>query len=189
MQRGQAEALFPLIEEVLEAAGWRWDMLDAIGVGVGPGNFTGIRISVAAARGLRLSLRIPVFGFSTFTVAATDETGPDRLLLSLPAPRDMAYVQVFDGLVAREDPCLIDPSAPPRDLGADRVVGFRGAEIGAALGIPGADEVFPPKPAVLAELTEEAYLTADADPPRPAPLYIRPPDAAPSRVVPPVILP
>ena len=189
MKRGQAEALFPLIEEVLAAAGWRWNMLDAIGVGVGPGNFTGIRISVAAARGLRLSLGIPLFGFSAFAVAANDETGSDRLLLSLPAPRDMAYVQMFDGQIARGDPRHIDPAAPPSDLRVDRVVGFRGTEIAAALGTPGVDEVFPPKPEVLAELTEEAYLTALTDPPRPAPLYVRPPDAAPSRITPPVVLP
>ena len=39
---------------------------EALAVGIGPGNFTGIRIAVSAARGLGLSLGIPVFGVSSF---------------------------------------------------------------------------------------------------------------------------
>ncbi|MEO0991117.1 MAG: tRNA (adenosine(37)-N6)-threonylcarbamoyltransferase complex dimerization subunit type 1 TsaB, partial [Pseudomonadota bacterium] len=66
MARGQAERLIPLLEETLSAEGLTWKDLDAIGVGVGPGNFTGIRISVSAARGLALGLAIPAFGVSTF---------------------------------------------------------------------------------------------------------------------------
>ncbi len=50
MKRGQAERLFPMLEEVLREGGVVWGELDAIGVGVGPGNFTGIRIAVSAAR-------------------------------------------------------------------------------------------------------------------------------------------
>jgi tRNA threonylcarbamoyl adenosine modification protein YeaZ len=55
MARGQAEQLFPMIEQTLDAAGIALNAIDRIGVGIGPGNFTGIRISVAAARGLALS--------------------------------------------------------------------------------------------------------------------------------------
>ena len=50
MARGQAERLFPLLEALLSQAGVTWRDLSAIGVGTGPGNFTGIRIAVAAAR-------------------------------------------------------------------------------------------------------------------------------------------
>ena len=52
MAKGQAERLLPLLEGVLAEAGVSWHALDAIAVGTGPGNFTGIRLSVAAARGL-----------------------------------------------------------------------------------------------------------------------------------------
>ncbi|PJE34371.1 tRNA (adenosine(37)-N6)-threonylcarbamoyltransferase complex dimerization subunit type 1 TsaB, partial [Pseudooceanicola lipolyticus] len=54
MSRGQAERLLPLLEDMLDRAGLGWRDLDAIGVGTGPGNFTGIRIAVSAARGLAL---------------------------------------------------------------------------------------------------------------------------------------
>ena len=52
----------PLLEDVLAEAGIGWRDLAAIGVGTGPGNFTGVRISVAAARGLALGLGIPAIG-------------------------------------------------------------------------------------------------------------------------------
>ena len=58
MTKGQAERLFPLLAELLAEAGVDWRDLSVVGVGTGPGNFTGVRIAVAAARGLALSLRI-----------------------------------------------------------------------------------------------------------------------------------
>ena len=64
MAKGQAERLMPLLEEILTEAGRDWRALDRIGVGVGPGNFTGIRISVSAARGLALGLGVPAIGVS-----------------------------------------------------------------------------------------------------------------------------
>ena len=64
MVRGQAEHLMPLLQDVLTEAGKSWRDLDVLGVGTGPGNFTGIRIAVAAARGLALSLKIPAIGIT-----------------------------------------------------------------------------------------------------------------------------
>jgi tRNA threonylcarbamoyladenosine biosynthesis protein TsaB len=66
MARGQAERIILLLEELLEEGGVGWDALDAIGVGIGPGNFTGIRISVSAARGLALGLGRPGIGITRF---------------------------------------------------------------------------------------------------------------------------
>ncbi|TGN47811.1 tRNA (adenosine(37)-N6)-threonylcarbamoyltransferase complex dimerization subunit type 1 TsaB, partial [Paracoccus liaowanqingii] len=62
MAKGQAERLMPMLEELLVEAGLGWRDLDVIGVGTGPGNFTGIRVGVAAARGLAVALRIPAIG-------------------------------------------------------------------------------------------------------------------------------
>ena len=56
MARGQVEHLMPMLEEVLAEAGIAWADLDGIGVCTGPGNFTGTRISVSAARGLALGV-------------------------------------------------------------------------------------------------------------------------------------
>ena len=70
MERGQAERLLPMLEEMLAEAGADWRDLDGIGVVTGPGNFTGVRLAVAAARGLALALGIPAVGVSVFEALA-----------------------------------------------------------------------------------------------------------------------
>ena len=62
MAKGQAERLMPMLEELLAEAGIAWRIFAPLAVGTGPGNFTGVRISVAAARGLALGLGIPAIG-------------------------------------------------------------------------------------------------------------------------------
>jgi len=155
MGRGQAERLVPLLEEVLAGQGVGWRDLDRIGVGVGPGNFTGIRISVAAARGLALALDIPAIGISTFeAIRALGPAGTP----SVPAPRDMLHVE--------------RAGAGPALLPASEV----------------ADPALPPAPALLAQMIATLAGAAAADGPPPAPLYLRPADAAPARDAPPAIL-
>ena len=70
MQRGHAEALFPMIEEVLTDAGADMAALRRIGVCTGPGSFTGVRVGVSAARGLALGLGIPAVGISRLAAVA-----------------------------------------------------------------------------------------------------------------------
>ena len=93
MGRGQAERLMPLLEEVLAEAGIAWADLSFIGVGTGPGNFTGIRISVSAARGLALGLGIEARGVSTFDAIRAHHSAAEGLRPAVPAPRDQVYVQ------------------------------------------------------------------------------------------------
>ena len=88
MTRGQAERLVPLLEEILAETGLAWSDIDRIGVGVGPGNFTGIRISVATARGLALGLGAPAIGVTTFDAIASITPGDT----AVPAPRDQVYL-------------------------------------------------------------------------------------------------
>ena len=67
---GHAERLVPAIERVMAEADVVWSGLDALAVTNGPGSFTGIRTCVAAARGLALAARIPVFAMSTLEAFA-----------------------------------------------------------------------------------------------------------------------
>ena len=79
-----------MIEDMLTGQGLGWSDLDRIGVGVGPGNFSGIRISVSAARGLALSLGIPAIGITTFEATALTAL-PDHTV-AVPAPQDQVYI-------------------------------------------------------------------------------------------------
>lgn len=194
MQRGQAERLMPLLDELLAEAGGSLRDLDLIAVGIGPGNFTGIRISVSAARGLALALGIPAIGVSMFE-ALLDWDGPlaqPAELLSIEAPRGNAYVQHFRYGKPQSAPRLIDPADPPADLELPLnmiVRGFRAGEI--AKPFHAAFELIGPArvAAHMARIAEIRLRETGFDPAaRPAPLYVRPADAAPPSDPPPVIL-
>ena len=90
MPRGQAERLMSLLNELLEGASFDWSDIRKIGVCTGPGNFTGIRIAVSAARGLALGLEIPAIGISGFEATLLG-CGNEGLAL-LPANKGFYYV-------------------------------------------------------------------------------------------------
>ena len=93
MAKGQAERILVLCQEVLAQAGLSLNDQTAIAVGVGPGNFTGIRISVSAARGLALALGIPAVPVSTFEMLRDphDLDAQKTELVVVAAPRGAAY--------------------------------------------------------------------------------------------------
>jgi len=164
MGRGQAERLVPLLDELIKGAGLDWSDLTALAVGIGPGNFTGIRISVSTARGLALALDIPAIGISTFAAIRKTATLPH--LAAVPAPQDRVYIA----------PEGEDPSLVSMDEAHDR-------------GLPLA---LPPAPAdlvVAMARVARARLKNGATLHAPAPLYIRAADAAPARDAAPVMLP
>ena len=68
--RALAEQLVPMIDAVLADAAINYAGLDRMGVTIGPGTFTGMRIGVATARAIALSGQLPLIGLSTFEVMA-----------------------------------------------------------------------------------------------------------------------
>ncbi len=112
MAKGQAEHLMPMLEEMLNSEGIGWRDLDAVGVGIGPGNFTGIRIAVSAARGLALGLGKPAIGVNGFDARAFGEALP--YTATIPAPRDQSYVQQFHVEGASEPRQLVEPAQPQK---------------------------------------------------------------------------
>jgi tRNA threonylcarbamoyladenosine biosynthesis protein TsaB len=96
MATGQAERLFPALDELLGRCGVAYGDLTRIAVTTGPGSFTGLRIGLSAARGLGLALNIPVVGIpSLFALSLGAECNPVAVLLD--AKRGEAYVQTFSG--------------------------------------------------------------------------------------------
>ncbi len=186
MARGQAEHLMPMLENMLIAAGLNWRDLDAIGVGIGPGNFTGIRISVSAARGLALGLGKPAIGVSTLEAQTF---GLDGAVLScLDARGDRAYIQTFVPERDLPPPALVEMAAEafPCDFGdlTPRIVGPNAAKVAELTGYQMVQPTCPTIEAI-ARLAAARIGTAHG---RPAPLYIRSADAAPPKDPAPVLL-
>lgn len=177
METGQAERLMPLLAEMLAEAGLGYRDLRAIGVGTGPGNFTGVRIAVAAARGLALGLGVPAVGVTGFEAAALDL--PAGVLVAIDARRGTIWLG-GDGLAPRQ--AVLD-DWPAGFEGRD-VTGHRAAEIAALTGGRALPAAQPPAVAI----ARIAAARADRPCPRPAPLYLRAADAAPPADPPPVIL-
>jgi tRNA threonylcarbamoyladenosine biosynthesis protein TsaB len=102
--RHQAESLLPLIDRVLRDAGARIDDLAGIGLSIGPGSFTSLRIGVATVKGLVFGTKIPVFPVSTLqalaeaadaSVEENENSGPIVALLN--AQRGEVYGAAFAG--------------------------------------------------------------------------------------------
>ena len=70
MLRGHAEALMPLIRRVMDEAGTAFRNLDRVVVTTGPGSFTGLRVGIAAARGIALAISKQAVGLSTLSAYA-----------------------------------------------------------------------------------------------------------------------
>jgi tRNA threonylcarbamoyl adenosine modification protein YeaZ len=186
MARGHAEALMPMVARVMDAARLEFSDIDRIAVTIGPGSFTGVRVGIAAARGIALAAGKPAIGLTTlaaFTAPHVAAGFAGTVVPVIDARHGQVYMQVFSpgGRAAiaprlaplREAveaartraPALITGSAAdlvaaqwPADEPAPKVVAARAPEIGwvARLGAAAQEERAIPKP-----------------------LYLRPPDARP----------
>jgi tRNA threonylcarbamoyladenosine biosynthesis protein TsaB len=91
--RGSGDRLLALIERLLAEAGLGLTALDGIAAGVGPGAFTGVRITVAAAQGLAFGAGLPVVPISTLEALAMSRLGVnvDRVFACLDARMHEIY--------------------------------------------------------------------------------------------------
>ena len=91
-----SETLLPMIDTALRACGLTMEDIDLLGVTSGPGSFTGLRIGLAAVKGLafpRETLCAPV---STLEALAAAHTGCGTVLCALDARRAQVYSAAFD---------------------------------------------------------------------------------------------
>jgi len=178
MDQGQAEALMPLLEEVMHTAGLRYADLDRIAVTVGPGSFTGVRVGLAAARGLGLAAGKPLIGVTSTDVlaAAAPETGP--LAVTIDTKRGDFYAQLFgDDRQPLGDVAIVASAALAAWVGTDPiVVTGDGAKTVVALLGPQA-RLSSANPLPDAVLLARIAATRAPVPGGPLPVYARAPDA------------
>ena len=91
-----SEQMMPLLDSLLSHLELKMSDIDLIGVSVGPGSFTGIRIGVAAANAMAMALDIPVVGISSLeAMAYTAEETAYTIVSTFDAQRDRFYFNAY----------------------------------------------------------------------------------------------
>ena len=170
ISRGHAERLVPVIAE-LPGRG----RADRILVSLGPGSFTGVRIGLAAARGLGLAWNARVLGYPTLDLVAAmarDEVGAHPVTVCMNGGHGEYFLQNFGRDGAPLAPAQsLDPQAATAAALSDTIAGNRSAELAASLGAETrALDMLPDARKVM--LLDESRLLSEL-----APIYGRAPDA------------
>jgi tRNA threonylcarbamoyladenosine biosynthesis protein TsaB len=185
MTKGHQEQLAGMARDAVADAGGGFDALDRIGVTVGPGSFTGLRVGMAFAQGLGAALDRPVVGVSTLDALAASIEPAGLVAAVIDARRGQVYARLFrDGVALDEAEALSLETATDRILTAaagaiPTLVGSGALLLSETFPDQFSDVVMKPLPAPTPEAL--ARLTAAADPATalPRPLYLRAPDATP----------
>jgi len=162
----QSASLIPMIEEALVKSGTQYQDLSAIACTIGPGSFTGIRVGLAAARGIAFAAKIKTLGFTTLeTLAFAARVQSNPITAIINAGKGEVYYQHF-------------ASGPFKTVSEACLGKLESIENkGLVIGNVGVEKITFPRADALAELA--ATRAQFAHPP--APFYIRPPDAKPQQ--------
>lgn len=180
LRRGHAEALVPMMERVIAKLEGGWTAVSRIGVVVGPGSFTGLRVGIAAARAAALATKRPAVGVTTLAalvapVIAISEGSPVAAVI------DARHCNVFFQLFSSEGHPLCDPAVLAVSEAAARLaeqpvhlVGTGSPAVRAALSQLGVIIRSSDADAV-PDIVYVAKLAAAADPAKalPTPLYVK----------------
>lgn len=114
-----SETLLGMVQDALRRTRLTLDDIDCIGVNAGPGSFTGLRIGLAAVKGLALQRDIPCAGVSTLESLAQSCVLDGTVLCALDARRSEVYWAAFtvqNGTVTRLTPDAAQPAAALEDF-------------------------------------------------------------------------
>ena len=189
MARGHAEALMPMVASALAEAQVAAGDLDLIAATLGPGSFTGVRIAIAAARGLALATGAKLWGTDSLTVMAQTartaglETRGAPFAVAVDARRSMLYFALFDAEGRRRDgPSLVAPDDAPALLPGELTIAMGSGAVLLAEAARGRgrllDAALPDLEPDAASLALLAFAVTETLPTL-RPLYLRPPDAKP----------
>ena len=115
-----AESLIPSIDRLLDDQGVSRSMIERIGVNIGPGSFTGLRIGLATAKGLSQALGIPLVGIDGTVAIRSRLSEVQRVCVVLSNRRDLLYVRWFAGERPKDDACVVRRSELEAQLERER---------------------------------------------------------------------
>ena len=176
MARGHQERLAPMAQAVMADAGLGFDELERVGVTIGPGSFTGLRVGVAFAKGLSAALGVPLIGVGVLEALAA-EVGDGLVFAAVDARRDQLYLQGFDGgrsIMAPDGLEIGTAAARVAELAAGRTPVLVGSGAPLLAALAAAAQVLTPEGA---DARCVARLAAARAPAPVRPLYLRAPDA------------
>ncbi len=183
MPRGQAEALLPMLERLRTGAGLAYASFDRLAVSIGPGSFAGIRVGLAAARGLALALNLPLAGIGTLEVLAAGMPGTGPIAAMIDARNHQMYLQIFSqdlqplGTAALLSIDEAIPACQTHNAAGDlRLVGSGALLLAEALNIDPSRINAAALPDAAMVAARAALVTAVPGH-QVAPVYLRPPDA------------
>ena len=188
MQRGHAEALAPMVERLLGEVEGGASSIGKIAVAVGPGSFTGLRIGVAMAKAIALTLEIPIVGVSTLIAYAgpmLDDPRPGVIASVIEAGHGQVYFHLIDSKAKQIfSPRIISLRDAVRAIGGStaRIVGDAAGLLAEEARRAGLD-VDASAGSAYPDVIAIARIGLAADPVTwPArPFYVKPPDAHPPR--------
>ena len=95
-KKTHSETLLPMLDEIVKMTGISLSELSAIAVSGGPGSFTGLRIGAASAKGLGLSLDLPLIHVPTLDAMALNIYASDALIVPImDARRNQVYTGIY----------------------------------------------------------------------------------------------
>jgi tRNA threonylcarbamoyladenosine biosynthesis protein TsaB len=177
-----------LVEQVLAGAGLRIDDVDVVAVSIGPGSFTGLRISLGLAKGLVLAGGIPLVAVPTLEALAwaADAPAGATIWAALDARKREVYAASFEATAAGPRRLTVDMVLAPEALAARLdagavLVGDATETYGDVLGAPATVRPFAthhPRGGLIARLGGERLRGGEVtDAGSLEPVYVRPPDA------------
>ena len=178
MERGHQERLAPMAAQVMAGAGVGFAALGRIAVTNGPGSFTGLRVGLAFAKGLRLATDAPLVAIGALAALAASAGPSGRCAGVIDARRGMVYLQAFEDGRPLCEAELLAASDAARRLAGLAPGRWRAAGPGAGLlaGDVEALELTAPSLPALGALAARTPFTGDV-----RPVYLRAPDAAPQK--------
>lgn len=175
MSRGHAEAVAPLVRDVMAEAGLAFADLARLAVTTGPGSFTGVRVGLAFQRSMAVALAIPCIGLSTLEALALGQGEAGVRVGAIATPGGLYVAAYRDGVevlapMRGEDAAAARAALIKAGIDAAAAFGSGAAALGEGFTLGGAG---PPDIVGFARLAAVRHPASHP----PTPMYLRAPDA------------